>query len=989
MSMQPPDMRIPRHSCIRAGKQSGIGLIQVMLLLLLVAATLGAGAILLQSRQAPTQAVTQEQSLRWADEAITAFAATNARLPCPSRTVHGMEDCSEGHAKGWLPLRTLLGASGTAPQLGPMAYMVYRGDISGYRDLTDTGNAYQPPGLDGNPREIVVTNDKGEPTDETRDFESVNGLDLCRALQIAADDGTDTALARVQMQNSTPLNVAYGIAAAGPTAGDAARMDGANNTTAGAILDAPWWEWDSGYDDRVRIRTFDGVGQMLGCRMQSASTATTAATATPTAPYAMAAATATVDPSSYDVSLAAMDILAAAVTLHDTLGDLQENNVGNTEASVVDAGFAQAAAIAAVLLSAGQITDSISTMVTTAASLVRAVATCIASLGATCWEVPLKATALGLSIGSVVTNAVALGLNVGALVPTAMALAKTIDARDRAKKAAAPKPEDLKSAIDELACSLYGGDPPDLNYNPCNPESTVKIGQDGKPVLKRDEMGFPIPKRDENGKQMFDTNGTPLYEYEYVLDDNPKGLDEKRDEAKAQWEALKEHSDLLLTNRIAPWSGEDSDSPMSTAIKRRINENKSKDLFNGRYEKIEVECKSVGAGNGEYEYRNGNCTYVGSKTETVDEKEVTTKLGTHDRIEHIVFNWDLAVRDAIAKRKLAETWAKNNRRVGEIDKEVEELQKNWNQWFVGTSEVESIFAGMVKEKNKFCALPQGDRINFEKCESAKEGVTYIDTCRKGTGEIDQNGNRITEIDTDPLANCRPRMHEHLDDTKADKQRAINDRSTAATAYNNAYGPWMDYPEGWFYHAIEVIKDSDGNPIRYEWLNSDRDESYSCTIHEVSTTCTRTLPYYAPEPYYNGLSFDGENRINRASRLLVTSDLEIYSKGDCRFFNNTWGSFGWGRDARYHGVYCQRYPYNRAYEDWDRAKDATIEAEKTYDGLRKQFDKLKAEYDDLRNQGNVSPDGATDSPIGFGAEPALERADSRGSVGPRPMQAVTP
>ncbi|MGB3393917.1 MAG: hypothetical protein WA956_01205 [Stenotrophomonas sp.] len=1007
MSMQPLDMRISRHSRIRAGGQAGIGLVQMMLLLLLVAATLGAGAILLQSKKAPSQALTQERDLRWADEAIVAFAAAHSRLPCPAPTVQGAEDCSSGHAKGWLPLRTLLGASGAGPQIGPVAYMVYRGDIAGHRDLTDTGNAYQPPALDGNAREIVTATDAdGEPT-ATRPFDAINGLDLCRALQIAADDSADMALARTETQAGTSLNVAYGIAAAGPTAGDNARLDSVNSGNGSATLAAPWREWDSGYDDRVRVRTFDGVGQMLGCRMQggASTTAAVAATAAP-APYAMAA-TPAVDTASYDISLAGMDILAAAVTMHDTLLALQDNNVGNTEASVVDAGFAQAAAIAAVLLSAGQITDSVSTMVTAATSLVRAVATCIASLGATCWEVPLKATALGLSIGSVVTNAVALGLNAGALVPTAMALAKTIDARDRAKKAAAPLPEDLKSAIDELACSLYGGDPPDLNYNPCNANSTVKIGGDGKPVLKRDAMGFPIPKRDENGKQMFDTNGTPLYEYEYVVDDNPQGMDEKRDQAKVQWEALKRQSDLLLTHRIAPWSGEHSDTAGSTQIKSRINEGESWDLHGGRYKKTVVECKPVGAGNGEYEKQGDNCVYVGSKTETVDEKEVTTKLGTHDRIEHIVFNWDLAVSDAIDKRKLAERWAVNNRRIGEIDREVEELQKNWNQWFVGTSEVESIFDGMVREKSQFCALPQSDLINKQKCDSAKEGVVYIDTCVRpvppvdGKPVMDGDNKPVMAEDSDPLANCRKRMRERLDATKAEKQATIDNRNATASAYNNAKAPWMNYPGGWFNQAIEVIKDSDGNPIRYDWLdsrNSDRNtETYyePCTINKVVTTCphTRWLPYYAPEPYNN----NGESNVYLAPRLLVTGNLEIYNKDTCNFFNGTWWwGGGWG-DARLHGIYCQRYPYNRAYEDWGLAQDATEEARIAYEGkdgkggLKGQFDKLKAEYDDLRrNQDDqVGPSGANSSPIGFGAEAALERADARGSVGARPLQVVTP
>ncbi len=408
------------------------------------------------------------------------------------------------------------------------------------------------------------------------------------------------------------------------------------------------------------------------------------------------------------------------------------------------------------------------------------------------------------------------------------------------------------------------------------------------------------------------------------------------------------------------------------------------------------DCNYEGDGQGEYVKVGDECRHVGSRSETVNGAQVTTMLGTHSRSERKVFNWDLAVRDAIAKRKLAERWAENNRRVGEIDKEVEELQKNWNQWFVGSGDAEAIFTGMVRERNQFCALPQSDRINFEKCESAKDGVTYIDTCRKGTGEVDQHGNRLTAVDTDPLANCRLRMRERIDNTIAEKQSAASARTAAASSYNSAYTPWMGYPSDWFYQAIEVIKDSDGNPIRYDWLDSRNDarntEVYhpDCTINGVATTCAhvRKLPYYAPEAYYNGFGRDGEQRVAGAPKLLVTSNLEIFGKDTCNFFNNSWWFGGWG-DARHHGIYCQRYPYNRAYEDWDRAKDATVEAEKTYEGLRVQFDKLKAEYDALRTQGDVSPEGAVSSPIAFGAEPALERADSRGSVGARPAPVVTP
>ncbi|WP_162404812.1 hypothetical protein [Pseudoxanthomonas jiangsuensis] len=975
MSTQQPPARPLRRARACPPRQSGIGLVQVMLILLLVAATLGAAAVLLQSRTEPTQAVTQEQSLRWADEAITAFAAANSRLPCPAQVANGYEDCDPDHARGWLPWRSLVGATGNGPQVGPMAYMVYRGDADNHLDLAATGNAYQPAGLDGNSREIVVTKGTGTDPDVTREFAAINGLDLCRTLALAIDASPDADLSSVQARTGLPVNVAYGIAAAGPRAGSASRLDDGNAT---GNLEAPWREWSSGYDDRVRIRSFDAVGQMLGCRQLAIGTGNTSAAAA-AAPFAAAAASTVAGTSGYDVSLAAMDMLAAAVTMHDTLASLQENNVGNTNASVTAAAFAQAVSIAAIVLAAGQVTDAVSTMVTAATSLVRAVATCIASLGATCAEVPLKATALGLSIGSVATNAVALGLKAGALIPTAMALAETIDARDRAAKAAEEKPADLKSAIDEMACKLYGIDPPDLGYNPCKNESKVKIGSDGLPVKKLDAQGYPIPKRDADGRQLFDTNGVPLYEYEYEADSDPPGLDDKRDDAKAQWEALQHHSALLLDNRITPW---DNDH-----IKDRIQpDSYNLDQSGGRYRKevIDVFCDNVGANNGEYDLQSGSCVHVGSSEVTSpDGTKSTVKNGAYDRREEkrYEFDWDKAIAEAIVKRTLAEQWAKGSLRVGEIDREIEELQDNWDQWFVGTSQVEAILTGMKKERDEHCALPQGDQINKQKCDNAKEGVTYVETCIRSDGIDQATGNKIMVEDTRPEASCKPRMAEKLAATKAEKQASVDARDGAATAYGSAPAPIMRYPSAWFHQAIEIIEDADGNPIRYDWLTSTRKEPYlywnAALDPPAYENRERTLPYYAPEPY-NGFG---------APPLLVTSSLEIYNKELCQFFNGTW-NLGWG-DAYRHGIYCQRYPYSRAYEDWIRAQEATDAAKKTYDDLRREFDNLEREYNALRNTALAGPDGAVTSPVSFGAEAALERADARGSVGPRPVEATTP
>ncbi|MET0328479.1 MAG: hypothetical protein ABW163_06890, partial [Luteimonas sp.] len=239
---------------------AGFGIVQAALALMLVAGVLGAGALVLQAKRAPAQASGQEQALRWADEAVAAFASAHARLPCPSTTVHGIEDCGSAREQGWLPLRSLVGASGLAPQIGPMAYIVYRGDAAAHLDLTNPGNAWQPRLTDGSIRSITTTDSAGDST--SRAFASVNGLDLCRALELADAAAPDPARARVSQSGGAPRNVAYGIAAAGPLADAGSRMDNANAGT-NASMAAPSQHWNADYDDRVRVRSFDGMAHTL------------------------------------------------------------------------------------------------------------------------------------------------------------------------------------------------------------------------------------------------------------------------------------------------------------------------------------------------------------------------------------------------------------------------------------------------------------------------------------------------------------------------------------------------------------------------------------------------------------------------------------------------------------------------------------------------------------------------------------------------------
>ncbi|MDC7805928.1 hypothetical protein PQS31_03710 [Luteimonas sp BLCC-B24] len=1072
-----------------------MGLVQALLVLILVGGAVTAGAVLLQAKRAPAQAVSQEQALRWADEAVAAFASTHARLPCPARTLDGDEDCSSGHAKGWLPARTLLGAAGNGMRLGPMAYMVYRGDEAAHLDLTRPGNVYRPPLTDGTPRTI------GDDA-SSREFTAVNGLDLCRTLELAELAGTDTDRAHVEAQDSALRNVAYGIAAAGPHAGSD-RLDD-RNAGAAHRMDAPWREWDSGYDDRVRVRSFAGVGHTLGCRLLTGRGGAAPA-------YAPFSGIPFLDPAAtpaapYNVSLAGMDVLAAAVTLHDALALLQETNIEATEKAVQGAAFAQVSLIFKLVTTAVSLSDQITTLVTSATSLTRSIATCIASLGTMCWEVPLKTAAVVTSIVGLGTKGVTLAAKAASLPFVALALDASIKARDLARKSQTGKvPQDLDEARRELECTLYARN--------CDDSTQREV------VYRRDGDGNPIQRRNADGSPMYDDRGNPLYEIESETVVPRIGLDRQTELARAQWQTLQFQVDMLERWRLAPWGvasrastnaqGEPlrdgngmpvydlveiqslgHDGQSRSQIQQRIDPYRTCGLGSGssdwrncsntRYRK-QVEhwvCRSSGQGGGLYD---AACNYVGTRTANdADGNPVVVNAGTHDRVRETTyhFDWDVATADAVARRRKTEEWIDLNKRDQELDKEITQFRNNIDTWFTGN---DSILSKMLTQLNdaQHCAgrgrgdpanpeanLP-GDEMQRQQCINARNAVRYIEHCEKpvtvtecrfvgnGTGRYSDSAcsNRtgtpkdyiwqerssgVFERDTNELATCRPNMEARLSRLVSEKTGLATRRDAARDAYNALPTPWVAYPGrdqpyagdssyNWFEWAIETVEDQDGNPLRYDWVRSRFTDTYTY-VHtypckkketqrvrvpgnpaanpptsdswinvevEVDSTCsetrtaTRSLPWYATEHYGNR---------DASAPLLVTSSNELLPKSVCQYFTGRawngslwwWPNAGnanwWNRNAYDMGVYCQRYPYSRAFEDWRRAKTGADNARKNYDDTLAQFNKLKEELDNMNGEGASS--GGPTTQMSFGAEATLEHADSRGSTGTQ-AAAVTP
>ncbi len=416
MSPLEPAHRVPPPA---ARRQRGVGLVQALLLIVLVGAAVVAGVTLLRSSIPADQAARQEQALRWADEALVAYAAEHARLPCPvASPTAAATACVAAGEKGWLPLRALeaVHPGGSGPDV-PLRYMVYRG--VGDSDLAVASNAFSP-----HTWERTALN-----------LDPVNGLDLCAKLATAARETATTPAAnraRTTDASGATLNVAYGLVAAGPTPGDAGgRFDGLNQQP-GAVVEAPSLGADSRYDDRTRVRGFGSLAETLGCGH--------------------------VDPANPDgLALAAVDMLGLALDVSDEVIEQHEGNKEDTTLAVAMATVSTVFAGINVALAAASIANSVSTLATAVSQLATATATCAIPPFVACGLIPpytaavvAAKVAIGLATGATV-------LATAAIVPTATALDKTIEAYNMAQQPLAGTAVDLAAATDRACIAAEGG----------------------------------------------------------------------------------------------------------------------------------------------------------------------------------------------------------------------------------------------------------------------------------------------------------------------------------------------------------------------------------------------------------------------------------------------------------------------------------------------------------------------------------------------------
>ncbi len=215
----------------------------------------------------------QADSLRWAQEAVTGFAAAHGRLPCAASVRDGAENCAPGSGKGWLPVASIehFALPPTARGRLQTRYMVYRGTDGGADpDLAVADEAFQPKLADG--------------SIPTAYPDVVSSIDLCGKLRAAslpaaterwmAGDGPSGASARIDRANVPApdgagiVNVAFALSVA--PIGTPDEQSGLNGA-AGPHMESPYRAVDARYRDIVRVVDFASLFDTLSCSMTMAS----------------------------------------------------------------------------------------------------------------------------------------------------------------------------------------------------------------------------------------------------------------------------------------------------------------------------------------------------------------------------------------------------------------------------------------------------------------------------------------------------------------------------------------------------------------------------------------------------------------------------------------------------------------------------------------------------------------------------------------------
>ncbi|MGN0858673.1 MAG: hypothetical protein ACI4NW_05780 [Stenotrophomonas sp.] len=711
----------PQAPCKR---QAGIGLIQTMLVLLLVGGLAVFASRWLAAQQQATPVQRQQQSLRWADEAVAAFAARHSRLPCPAAEANGQEQCladDKPRQQGWLPTASLRAAGSTLPAQTALAYVVQRSPGAGVdiADLTQLQQHYQPHGLLGQPRD----NEPGDQDIPPVHFDAINGLDLCQAIASLQSRPFNPAMAHVG-SGSGRSNVAYALAVAGGHGGSAG-LPGDPLSAAGFPHPR------QAAEDRVLARDFVSLAQAMGCRSTPGSNSV--------APYSDA--------------LAGIDALAMAVALHDSALIVKDNNVGNAELQLNDAIAAEALAMTDILFTISELVGTTSSMILAASQLIEATATCIISLGTMCWRVPMQATAVAFEGLSAVAGGAALANQIAALGMASHALKQTVDAHNRAGRAAEEAPRDVDQAIAELTLQLHGG----KQIAGCQVSATVD-GNTGQVSLV----------------------------YENDCDKNPdpdqvqivQGLYEQHTVASADHRRLLQQATLHQQLRMAPFDDQ--------RILYRIDQAKSMDASWVQPAAPYRRCNWVG--NATSAYSDSSCSITSRDSE-----------GKANGNYAWAFDRSRAIADAIAKRDAASRWVDAMLLHEQNVEQLNQQRKTNKQWFDkgGLLDLMRNDASDICKRANNPALDAGARDELrERCASSNDGVKLIQSCLlPQVNEV--TGNLEYKEMEDEQAFCKLRMVKREQQLEEKVKQGQNIIHQQVQAYERQAAPVFQYPAGWF------------------------------------------------------------------------------------------------------------------------------------------------------------------------------------------------
>jgi hypothetical protein len=435
-------------------KQAGISLLQVMLMIVLIGAITATGFQILQSRKSPGEALSREQALVIADNAVAAFAAANSRLPCPSPAPGGKEDCTKGK-RGYLPVSTLvkyfdntihskIGASGIGPLTGSMVYAL-GGDGSVKREteavsvnLAATENLFIPLSYNSEDSKYVVRHSYAKGSKDNS-YDAVNGLDFCLALSHLSLLPTNTTHLNAK-RKSHAVNIAYAVAIDGISDGDGDEIKSPSSIKNEIAL-ASEIPAEGAYGDYLRVRTRESLAQAVGCPLFANTTLADARSEF-----------------ADTLPIASLDLGSDAVDLDEQVKATQEATAGNAQQNREAAERAVAMSTIATVLAGADVAVAGLELAESISWMAKNVFLCAITFGLECWRLAPSGAAIGFNGGS-------LGTSIGALAGAGISLGLTSDALVQAQSveatasaAAEPKEFNILEAIENARISAEGDD---------------------------------------------------------------------------------------------------------------------------------------------------------------------------------------------------------------------------------------------------------------------------------------------------------------------------------------------------------------------------------------------------------------------------------------------------------------------------------------------------------------------------------------------------